>query len=62
MILNGVVLKTNNEGNLVGVLIDRNLSFNIHPKSVCRKARQRISVLARLSSYLTNTQKFLLLN
>ena len=62
IILNGVALKTSNEEKLLRVLIDKNLSFDIHIKSMCRKASQKISVLARLSNQLTNTQKFSLVN
>ena len=62
IILNGVDHKTTNEEKLLGVLIDKNLSFNIHIKSVCRKTRQKISALARSNNYLANSQNFLLVN
>ena len=47
---------------LLGILIDRDLSFDKHIKSLCRKAGQKLNVLARISNYLTHDQKCLLLN
>ena len=62
IILNGVELKTSDDEKLLGVHIDKNLSFYIHIKSMSRKASQKICVLARLSNYLNNDPKFLLVN
>ena len=61
-ILYEVYHKTSNEENLLGVLIDKNLSFDIHIKSLCRNSGQKISVLARSHNYLTNAQNILLIN
>ena len=61
-ILNRVELITTYEEKLPGVLSDKNLSFDIHIKSMCKKASQKISALARLSNYFKNAQKFRLLN
>ena len=47
---------------LLGILIDRDLSFDKHIKSLCRKAGQKLNALARISNYLTHDQKRLLLN
>ena len=51
IVLNAVELKTSNEEKLLGVLTDKNLSFDIHIKYMCRKANQKISALARLSNF-----------
>ena len=47
---------------LLGILIDRHLSFDKHIKSLYRKAGQRLNALARISNYLTHDQKRILLN
>lgn len=61
-ILNRVELITTYEEKLPGVLSDKNLSFDIHIKSMCKKASQKMNALARLNNYLNNVQKFLLVN
>ena len=62
MILSGTAFKVSNKENLIGVVTYKNLSFGIQIKSVCRKANQKLKVLARLINYFINTQKFLLVN
>ena len=42
-------LKNSNEEETLGVPIDRKLTFYQHIKKVCRKARQKLSALLRLS-------------
>lgn len=61
-IFNRVELITTYEEKLPGVLSDKNLSFDIHIKSMCKKASQKINALVRLNNYLNNVQKFLLVN
>ena len=60
--LNGTKLASSNYEKLLGILIDRDLSFDKPIKSLCRKAGQNINALARISNYLTDDQKRLLLN
>ena len=60
--LNGTKLASSSYENLFGILIDRDLSFDKHIKSLCRKAGQKLNTLARISNYLTHNQKRLLLN
>ena len=55
-------LERSNNKKLLTVVIDKNLSFDIHTKSICKKAKQKLSFLARLSNYLTNAHKFLFVN
>ena len=45
---------------LLGILIDRDLSFDKHIKSLCTKAGQKLNALARMSNCLTYDQKRLL--
>ena len=51
----------NNEIQLV-VFVDKKLSFDLHINSLCKKAGQKHSALAKISSYLTLDQKLLLIN
>ena len=46
---------------LLGVHIDRTLSFHEHFSNLCKKPGRKLSVLARLSSYMTLTQRRLLM-
>ena len=41
MILNGVEIKTSNEEKLPGVPIDKDLSFDVHIKSICKKRQAK---------------------
>ena len=53
-----LTLKNDNEEDILGVTIDRKLTFYRHIKKMCRKADQKLSVLLRLSPYLdTNKRK-----
>ena len=60
--LNGTRLASSSYGKLLDILIDRDLSFNKHIKSLCRKAGRKLNALERISNYLTRYQKRLLLN
>ena len=46
---------------LLGVEIERTLDFDEHVKSLCKKAGRKLSVLSRLSSYMTVKQKRILM-
>ena len=46
---------------LLGVEIERTLNFDKHVKSLCKKAGRKLSVLSRLSSYMTVKQKKILM-
>ena len=46
---------------LLGVHIDRTLSFDEHVSNLCKKAGRKLSVLARLSSYMALTQRRVLM-
>ena len=60
--LNGTKLASSSYEKLLVILIDRDLSFDKHIKSLYRKAGQKLKALARISNYLTHDQKRLLLN
>ena len=60
--LNGTKMASSSYEKLLGILTDRDLSFDEHIKSLYRKAGQKLNALARISNYLTPDQKRLLLN
>ena len=60
--LNRTKLASNSYEKLLCILIDRDLSFDKHIKSLCRKSGQKLNALAQISDYLTHDQKRLLLN
>ena len=43
-------------------LLENKLNFDSHITSLCKKAGQKLSALARINHYLTPDQKLLLLN
>ena len=60
--LNGMKLVSSSYEKLLDILTDRDLSFDKHIKSLCRKAGQKLHALARISNFVTHDQKRLLLN
>ena len=60
--LNGTKLANSSYEKPLGILIDSDLSFGKHIKSLCRKAGQKLNAVARISNYLTHDQKRLLLS
>ena len=59
--LNGTKLASSSYEKLLGILIDRDLSFDKHIKSLCRKAGQKLNALARISNYPKLDQKLLII-
>ena len=55
--LNGTKLASSSYEKLLGILIDRDLSFDKHIKSLCRKAGQKLNALTRIINYLIYDQK-----
>ena len=62
IMLNNNKITSSNEEKLLGIFLDSKLNFESHIGSLCRKADQKISALARLKNYLTSDQRNLLLN
>ena len=50
-----------NKQKLQGLDIDRNLNFNEHASSLCKKVGNKLSVLARLSNFMSCKQRRILL-
>ena len=49
-------IESEDEQVLLGITIDSNLSFENHINSICKKASQKLNVLARIAPYM-NIQK-----
>ena len=60
--MNNNEIASSNEEKLLGILLDSKLNFDSHITSLCKKAGQKLSALARINHYLTQDQKLLLLN
>ena len=55
--LDNLLIKNSESQKLLGVIIDRNLTFNEHVSSLCKKASIKISALARIFPYLKINQR-----
>ena len=51
--INDSVITSNSSEELLGVLIDSELTFHVHITKFCSKANQKIIGLARVSKYIT---------
>ena len=47
---NNLIIESSKEVEILGIKIDKNLNFNNHIKSICRKAGQKLSALLRTCS------------
>ena len=56
-----VCLENSKEEEILGITIDNKFTFDSHIKSICQKANQKLSALARISPYLEIDKKELLL-
>ena len=54
------VLSGQNDVKLLGIHIDRKLSFSQHISEICKKAGKQINVLARLCRFLSTEVKLLI--
>ena len=55
--INSDIICASKSEKLLRVTIDCNLSFEEHVKKLCNKASQKLSALARISSYMCTKQK-----
>ena len=62
IILNNNEIASSNEEKLLSIFLNSKLNFDSHITSLCKKAGQKLSVVARINHYLTQDQKLLLLN
>ena len=51
--INNVEIKNSNEVTLLGIKIDKNLTFKKHISELCRSASYKLYTLRRIRKYLT---------
>ena len=56
LVIDGSSIETNTKEVLLGITIDKDLKFDDHVNSLCKKASQKLNALARLAPY-TNVEK-----
>ena len=49
-------------GKILGMTFDNNLTFEPHINSICKKASQKVSALARVAPYMSIKKKRKLMN
>ena len=54
-------IQSENQQELLGIVIDSNLTFEDHVSKICKKASQKLNALARVSSYMDIHKKKLLM-
>ena len=62
LIVQNLPIATSSCEKLLGIKIDHKVSFEPHVESLCKKASQKLSAVARLTSSLKIKQRKLLLN
>ena len=60
--INNVQIKNSNEVTLLGIKIDKNLTFKKHISELCRRASYKLQTLRRIRKYLTIDKAKLLAN
>ena len=60
--LQNLQIKASYSEKLLGITIDNNLNFDEHITKICKKASQKLSAIARISPYMSLTQRKLIVN
>ena len=60
--INNVQIKNSNKVTLLGIIIDKNLTFKTHISELCRRASYKLHSLRRIRKYLTVEKAKLLAN
>ena len=61
-IYNNIEMKNSKEEKILGAIIDNELRFKSHVKSLCKKASPKIWALSRLINYLNDSKKKIIFN
>ena len=61
LVIDGSSIETNTKEVLLGITIDKDLKFDDHVNSLCKKACQKLNALARLAPYM-NIEKRIIMN
>ena len=59
--IENLTLNSQDEAKLLGVMIDKELTFNSHVDAKCKQARSKLAILKRLTSYLSGECKLAIL-
>ena len=46
---------------LLGMIVDKNLTFDLHLRTLCKKVNQKVSALARIVTYLPFHKRHLIM-
>ena len=55
--INNDVICNNNSKKLLRIIVDNKLKFDDHVNNLCDKARQKLSALGRVSTFMSKDQK-----
>ena len=61
-IFNNFIFNNSNEEKILGITIDKKLTFKCHIKILCKKAAQKTGALSGLLNHLNDSQKRLIFN
>jgi len=56
-IIDGNLIEGSKSEKLLGIQLDCNLTFNEHVENLCKKASQKLSALARISSFIDESKR-----
>ena len=59
--LGGELLWEEDSAKLLGILIDSSLKFDNHVKMICKKASQKLTAISRMSHYLSEKKRKVLI-
>ena len=60
--INNGTIKSSNYEKLLGIQIDKKLTFNKHVGGLCKKASQKMHALARITPYMSIKKNRMLMN
>ena len=61
LVIDGSSIETNTKEVLLGITIDKDLKFDDHVNSLCKKACQKLNALARLAPYMNVKKRRIIL-
>ena len=58
--INGISIRTTEEGKLLGITIDSKLQFQSHVEAICKTATQKVKAFSRIAGYLQKHKAYVL--
>ena len=55
-------IKFSKAKKLIGIILEKNLKFDMHVESICQKANRKLNALARIANYMELPKRRILLN